>query len=152
MWLLAYGEFDSTTFWEIFFEVLPFLIQLVAPAIGLYIFAILIAASTKHRVMGILVYVVGVALLAPSLWVGGAWGPAHVAFEVGTWAYPAFFVLLVTRTIVMYKRERRSNSDNSGRCPQCGYNLRGALDKGCSECGWNRAVGATDNYRESVSR
>jgi hypothetical protein len=25
-----------------------------------------------------------------------------------------------------------------GRCPMCGYDLRGALDKGCSECGWQR--------------
>ncbi len=25
-----------------------------------------------------------------------------------------------------------------GRCPQCGYDLRGALDAGCPECGWRR--------------
>jgi len=25
-----------------------------------------------------------------------------------------------------------------GRCPRCGYDLRGAQKNGCSECGWNR--------------
>jgi hypothetical protein len=25
-----------------------------------------------------------------------------------------------------------------GRCPQCGYDLRGNFDAGCSECGWRR--------------
>jgi hypothetical protein len=24
------------------------------------------------------------------------------------------------------------------RCPECGYDLQGALEKGCSECGWAR--------------
>jgi hypothetical protein len=26
-----------------------------------------------------------------------------------------------------------------GRCPMCGYDLRGALENGCSECGWGRS-------------
>ncbi len=26
-----------------------------------------------------------------------------------------------------------------GRCPRCGYDLRGQLSSGCPECGWNRA-------------
>jgi hypothetical protein len=30
----------------------------------------------------------------------------------------------------------------SGRCPMCGYDLRGALDAGCPECGWNRKESA----------
>lgn len=25
-----------------------------------------------------------------------------------------------------------------GRCPMCGYHLRGEFEKGCSECGWGR--------------
>jgi hypothetical protein len=28
------------------------------------------------------------------------------------------------------------------RCGRCGYDLRGALEKGCSECGWNREESA----------
>ena len=29
-----------------------------------------------------------------------------------------------------------------GRCPRCGYDLRGNLVAGCSECGWNREESA----------
>jgi hypothetical protein len=32
-----------------------------------------------------------------------------------------------------YARQKR------GSCPNCGYDLRGALEKGCPECGWNRS-------------
>lgn len=31
-----------------------------------------------------------------------------------------------------------------GRCPECDYDLRGELDKGCPECGWGRRA----DYRE----
>ena len=34
---------------------------------------------------------------------------------------------------------KRAIRRKRGRCPRCGYDLRGALEKGCSECGWNRA-------------
>lgn len=34
---------------------------------------------------------------------------------------------------------RRAIRRQRGRCPRCGYNLRGKFDDGCSECGWNRA-------------
>jgi hypothetical protein len=27
-----------------------------------------------------------------------------------------------------------------GRCPRCGYDLRGRFDEGCSECGWRRTL------------
>jgi len=30
-----------------------------------------------------------------------------------------------------------------GRCPRCGYELRGNMNAGCPECGWNRQEGAT---------
>lgn len=33
---------------------------------------------------------------------------------------------------------RRAIRRTRGRCPRCGYNLRGEFDDGCSECGWNR--------------
>ena len=26
----------------------------------------------------------------------------------------------------------------SGRCVKCGYDLRGDMEQGCPECGWNR--------------
>jgi hypothetical protein len=33
---------------------------------------------------------------------------------------------------------KRAIRRKRGRCPMCGYDLRNALDKGCSECGWQR--------------
>jgi hypothetical protein len=35
---------------------------------------------------------------------------------------------------------KRAIRRRRGRCPMCGYDLRGApgLAAGCSECGWNR--------------
>ena len=37
-------------------------------------------------------------------------------------------------------RERRAGRRASkGLCPRCAYDLRGDLDSGCPECGWNRS-------------
>jgi len=33
---------------------------------------------------------------------------------------------------------RRRWRRGRGRCPTCGYDLRGEVEQGCSECGWNR--------------
>ncbi len=33
---------------------------------------------------------------------------------------------------------RRGLRKKRGRCPLCAYDLRGDLDAGCPECGWNR--------------
>ena len=47
-------------------------------------------------------------------------------------AVPWFFLLFAPGIIRRTLREKR------GRCPTCGYNLRGEFGDGCSECGWNR--------------
>lgn len=38
---------------------------------------------------------------------------------------------------------RRSVRHHRGRCPRCGYDLRGDFAGGCPECGWNRGASAT---------
>jgi hypothetical protein len=35
---------------------------------------------------------------------------------------------------------RRTSKELDRFCPQCGYDLRGDLAAGCSECGWARAA------------
>ncbi len=42
-------------------------------------------------------------------------------------------VLLILATINWL-----SPNEQSGTCPECGYDLRGNRDKGCPECGWHR--------------
>jgi len=46
-----------------------------------------------------------------------------------------WFILLLGPGMVKRMIRRRG-----GRCPACGYNLRGELALGCSECGWGRAL------------
>ncbi len=61
--------------------------------------------------------------------------PIWPGFLIDTLFYTAiwFGVFLGFTSAKRYIRAKR------GRCPRCGYDLRGALDHGCSECGWNRA-------------
>ena len=43
----------------------------------------------------------------------------------------------VIRTAI--RDARRNLRTRRGLCPTCKYDLRGDLDAGCPECGWNRA-------------
>jgi hypothetical protein len=60
--------------------------------------------------------------------------PIWPGFAINTLFYALILWLLyctpfVARRLIRIKR---------GRCPKCGYDLRGELDAGCSECGWGR--------------
>jgi hypothetical protein len=60
--------------------------------------------------------------------------PVWVGFITNTLLYAIVLWLLVRipRVVRVLIRIFR------GRCPQCGYDLRGRLEGGCPECGWNR--------------
>jgi len=65
--------------------------------------------------------------------------PAWFGFAVNTLLYAILIWLLTPgplglRWLIRLKR---------GRCPKCGYDLRGQLEAGCPECGWNRQPEAT---------
>jgi hypothetical protein len=60
--------------------------------------------------------------------------PAWAGFAVKTLFYATILWLLPTGLLAFRRRLRRKR----GRCPKCGYDLRGDLDAGCPECGWNR--------------
>ena len=47
------------------------------------------------------------------------------------------YYLVAVGLAIFYRRRRRLAS---GECPKCGYDLRGDLEDGCPECGWNRAT------------
>ena len=65
--------------------------------------------------------------------------PIWSGFAINT----VFFALIVWPLLSAPFALRRLIRRKRGRCPECGYDLRGELDKGCSECGWNRTVEAS---------
>jgi len=72
--------------------------------------------------------------------------PLWPGFIVNTLFYAIILWLLIPGPFVL----RRVIRVKRGRCPQCGYDLRGQLPgAGCPECGWMRASGPTAD-RETV--
>ena len=60
--------------------------------------------------------------------------PIWPGFAVNTIFYGLILWLLLPGRFVLRRIIRRKR----GRCIACGYDLRGDLDHGCPECGWNR--------------
>jgi hypothetical protein len=48
--------------------------------------------------------------------------------------------LIIMLPMMLLLRVPRWLRKRKGRCPNCGYDLRGRLEAGCSECGWRRSV------------
>jgi hypothetical protein len=68
--------------------------------------------------------------------------PIWRGFAFNTLFYTAILWLLIAGPFVLRRLIRRRR----GRCPRCGYDLRGATPGaggGCPECGWNRQPEAT---------
>ncbi len=59
--------------------------------------------------------------------------PALPGFLINTIFYAAILWLLALGPFTARRVIRRKR----GHCIKCGYDLRGDLDGGCSECGWN---------------
>lgn len=55
-------------------------------------------------------------------------------FLINTLFYALVLWLLIPGPFVL----RRHIRIKRGRCPKCGYDLRGELEAGCPECGWDR--------------
>jgi len=77
--------------------------------------------------------------------------PIWPGFAVNTVLYAIIRWLLICGPFIA----RRLIRIKRGRCPKCGYDLRGALEQGCSECGWGRraapkAPGAQDGPARAI--
>lgn len=70
--------------------------------------------------------------------------PIWTGFLLNTLLY-AFLAWIMTIGPFQIRRAVRTKR---GRCPRCGYNVRGAFDDGCSECGWNRGGEGTEASRQ----
>jgi len=66
--------------------------------------------------------------------------PIALGFIINTLLYAAALLLMFIACAYV----RRLMRIRSGRCPQCGYDLRGDLERGCPECGWGREVAASE--------
>ncbi len=60
--------------------------------------------------------------------------PAALTGTLATF-FPPWAVIVLSPVILLRLNRRRH-----GRCPACAHDLRGGLDAGCPECGWNRAA------------
>lgn len=79
-------------------------------------------------------------------WPGGMprvlpYRPLLIGFALNTVIYGILMWILIAGTFALRRFIRRKR----GRCPMCGYDLRGQLPGagGCPECGWNRQPEAT---------
>ncbi|MCA9289405.1 MAG: hypothetical protein KDA05_12505 [Phycisphaerales bacterium] len=99
MWLLAYGEFDSTSFGGMLGETLPFWLRIVFPALIAYAGSSALV-EFKRPVIALVGYFVAVRVLTPS-GVMGDYGPAHVGAEAAWWAWPAFGAALLCKAFVL---------------------------------------------------
>ena len=60
--------------------------------------------------------------------------PIWPGFLIDTVFYAAIWFAL----FFGFASAKRAIRRKRGRCPRCGYDLRGNLSAGCSECGWGR--------------
>jgi hypothetical protein len=69
--------------------------------------------------------------------------PIGPGFAIDTLFYAAIW----GGVLFGFASAKRAIRRRRGRCPMCGYDLRGApgLAAGCSECGWNRMQAAKDS-------
>lgn len=50
-----------------------------------------------------------------------------------------FYAFVLFGLMALPGAVKRTHRLRRGRCPDCGYDLRGAFNAGCPECGWRRA-------------
>jgi len=64
--------------------------------------------------------------------------PIWPGFAIDTLFYAAIW----SGVFFGFASAKRAIRRKRGRCPRCGYDLRGNLSAGCSECGWEREESA----------
>lgn len=69
------------------------------------------------------------------------WRPHAIGFTIDTLFYGAMWFILIFVPGAAKRYIRRKG----GRCPRCGYDLRGKLKDGCPECSWMRPANACES-------
>ena len=112
MVILAYGEFQTNTYWGGFGETFPLFLRWVIPALVLYLACSFGAEHTRYRGAAIVAFFVVFLIFSPAMGVMGAYGPAHVAAGVGFWAWPVFFLTIIFKVALLWSRDVRKDRDN----------------------------------------
>jgi len=110
MFTIAYGEFQSQTYWGALFETLPIFLRWIAWPVALYLLCSVIAELIRYRSVPIAIFVFTFLFIAPALGAMGAYGPAHAAASVGIWAWPIFLLLIICKVIRRSRKHRRNGS------------------------------------------
>ncbi len=106
--VLAYGGFDFTSQSSDVIRTLGHFMPIVCLALIAYVPASAAAQfSPRWRVLGLVVFIVIFGAVATKLVVMGEFGPAHVALDIGVWAFPLFALLLLIKTLALILQDRR---------------------------------------------
>lgn len=98
-----------------------------------------VQSASRVFVVAFAMTAVSLGLLAAELGMASFAGPMIPRAVFHATIAPA--ALGVTTTVIMLVvLSSLPDSHRTARsiCPRCGYDLRGDLDAGCPECGWNR--------------
>ena len=109
---LAYGGFDFSSPDGDFGRTLGLLLVVVLLALICYVPSSVLAEVLKgpKRALASLVYIGIFLFIVPQLEVRGAYGPAHVAMSVGIWAFPALFVLLIAKILLVDQQQKKDHA------------------------------------------
>ncbi|MFO0783060.1 MAG: hypothetical protein U0636_05205 [Phycisphaerales bacterium] len=132
--LLAYGQFRSTTLSGMWAEFLPHLARGLIPVLLLYAVASLVTERRHCRFLGAALYFFGAGLLLPTFAVMGAYGPAHMALSVTGRATGVLFICILVKALLTPPRPESVGTRTL--CSHCGYDVSECAAGRCSECGY----------------
>ncbi len=135
-----------------------FLVLGISVAVGILVLGMILSAWGLRGVWGrkklmtraYMYFTVGVVLLSCAVPLGGVSVLAFIGESIhqpspeshtpsGLLFAGAVLAAFTGFVLVLVSRPGRKLQHRSvGHCPKCGYDLRGDLDNGCSECGWGR--------------
>ena len=84
----------------------------------------------------------------------GTLGNLNLPTKIIVWGFVGdviFFAMLFLLSLFVVKSTRKRWRIQRGKCPICCYNLRGGLDTGCPECGWQRGECDSDEDQSPIT-
>ncbi len=108
MLLLAYGGFQSTTYWGAFNETFPIFMGCLIPPVVFYLGCSLGIEHIRQRSLVVLVFLLFGLIYQGTMGATGSIGPAHVAVGVGVWVCPVFLIVLWVKATLLWAFDLRT--------------------------------------------